>query len=355
MSNGATVRKLLLPLSWLYGAAVGVRNFLFTTGILGTTNVGVPVISVGNITAGGTGKTPLVERIVEHLLQRGHRVAVVSRGYGRESRGVVVVSDGKSIRVDATRGGDEPVQIARRYPDACVVVGERRVDAAREAVKTLGAQVIVLDDGFQHRYIARNIDIVVVDTRGDLTREPLLPAGRRREFLSGIRRATLLAFSKVQYGSFGWAGGLRRWYDGPEVAFRHAPKGIHMASDHREMQRREYSDKDSFAFSGIGDHASFVEALRESGFTVKDGRQFRDHHRYTPEEADAIVDDARRTGATLLVTTEKDMMRIFADDRVRTSLQRLPLCYVRLTIEILSGGTEMFRRIDDLVGTTAPL
>ena len=354
MNTGDTVRKLLLPLSWMYGAVIGMRNFLFSAGLIHTTDVGVPVISVGNITVGGTGKTPLVERIVDHLVQRGHRVAVVSRGYGRESRGVVVVSDGTEVRADAITGGDEPVQIARRFPDVRVVVGERRVEAAREAVKNLGAEVIVLDDGFQHRYIARDIDIVVVDTRGDLTREPLLPAGRRREFLSGIRRATLLAFSKVEYGSFGWASALRRWYDGPEVAFRHAHQAVHLASDHREMHRREYSDKDSFAFSGIGDHTSFVEALGESGFTIKGDRRFRDHHRFTPQEADELVDEARMTGASLLVTTEKDLMRILADDRVRMSLQRIPLCYIRLTIEILSGGNEMFRRIDDLVGTAAP-
>jgi len=211
----------------------------------------------------------------------------------------------------------------------------------------------VLDDGFQHRYLERDIDILVVDTRGDVMREPLLPAGRRRELLSGIRRATLLAFSKVEYGSFGWAAGLRRWYNGPEIAFRHAPMGVHMATDHREMQRREYGDKDAFAFSGIGDHESFLDALGEAGFTLKGNRRFRDHHRFTPAEADALVDEARRAGATLLVTTEKDLMRILADEQVRTSLLRLPLCYMRLTIEILSGGMEMFNTIDELVGGTA--
>jgi len=343
------LRTALLPVSWLYGGAVLLRSQLFALGLLPKEKAGAPVISVGNLTAGGTGKTPLVERIVEHLLQRDHRVAVVSRGYGRATRGVVVVSDGKRILVDSTAGGDEPVQIARRCPDAIVVVGEWRVQAARKAVQDLGATVIVLDDGFQHQYLDRDLDILVVDTRKDLIREPLLPAGMRREPMSGIRRADLLAFSKVEYGSRGWATGLRRWYDGPEVAFRHATHAVMAATDHRELQQKDYQGKKVFAFSGIGDHDGFLESLADAGFSIAGDQRFPDHHRFSHVDADALIERARNSDAALLVTTEKDVSRILADARVRRSMQRMPLCYTRVSIEILSGGNDLFKRIDDLV------
>ena len=119
-----------MPLSWVYGLVVRLRNRLFDSSVLKSSAVAVPVISVGNLTAGGTGKTPLVEYITGYLLTQGRKVGIVSRGYGRASRGVVVVSDGSSLRVDARAGGDEPVQMARKHPAAAVVVGERRVEAA---------------------------------------------------------------------------------------------------------------------------------------------------------------------------------------------------------------------------------
>ena len=166
----------------------GARNILFDVGVLPVTAVSVPVISVGNMTAGGTGKTPLVERIVEYLLLRGHRVAVVSRGYGRRSHGVIVVSDGKSVKVDAEHGGDEPVQMQGNSESVCHC--RRAARAAGTAVTDLGARVIVLDDGFQHRYLKRDLNIVVVDAR-TVSQERLLPAGMRREWFSGVRRAGL--------------------------------------------------------------------------------------------------------------------------------------------------------------------
>ncbi len=349
MNRTITWRALLIPLSWLYGGAVILRSALFRTGLLPREKVNVPVISVGNLTAGGTGKTPLVERIVEYIIQRGHRVAVVSRGYGRQSKGVVIVSDGKRLLADSVTGGDEPVQIARRCPTAIVVVGEWRVSAARTAIQNCGATVVVLDDGFQHRYLERDMDVLVIDTRKDLIHEPMLPAGMRREPLFGIRRATLLAFSKVEYGSIGWAEGLRRWNDGPVVAFRHATHAVLSANDHHELHLEEFRGKKVYAFSGIGDHEGFLDSLTEAGFDVGGNQRFGDHHRFTVEDADRIIDNARRAGASLLVTTEKDLMRVESDAGVRQSLQRIPLCYPRVSIEILSGGNELFRRIDDLL------
>jgi len=190
------MRFVLLPLSWLYGLVVRLRNRLFDSRVLKSAAADVPVISVGNLTAGGTGKTPLVEYIAGHFLTQGRKVGIVSRGYGRASRGVVVVSDGSSLRADARAGGDEPVQMARKYPAAAVVVGEKRVEAARCAIE-LGAEVLLLDDAFQHRYLRRDVDILVLDSRKDIREEPLLPSGLRREPLSSLRRADLVVMSRI--------------------------------------------------------------------------------------------------------------------------------------------------------------
>jgi tetraacyldisaccharide 4'-kinase len=339
------MRMLLLPFSWIYGVAVSIRNILFDVGILTRTSVGVPVISVGNMTAGGTGKTPLAERIVEYLLQRGERVAVVSRGYGRRSRGVVVVSDGRSVKVNADEGGDEPVQIARKYPGVSVVVGERRVDAARLAVKDLGASVIVLDDGFQHRYLKRNLDIVVVDARRDLHDEPMLPAGARREPLSGLRRADLVALSKVEFDNLDWSVSVRRWFDGPVVAFRHAITSVHKAADHREVTPSEYRGKAAIAFSGIGDHGNFVTGLWHEGFRVVGEVQFRDHHRYAVSDIDRLMTLYKSSGAEVVVTTEKDLARLQVEGAVKSAIESMPLFYVRVTVELVSGGDELFSQI----------
>lgn len=339
------MRILLLPISWLYGLVVGIRNILFDVGILRATAVGVPVISVGNMTAGGTGKTPLAERIVEYLLHRGYRVAVVSRGYGRRSTGVVVVSDGKSVKADAEVGGDEPVQIARKYPGVSVVVGERRVDAAQTAVRDLNANVIVLDDGFQHRYLKRDLDIVVVDARKDLRDEPMLPAGMRREPLSGLRRADLVALSKVEFGATDWTEGVRRSFTGPVIAFRHAITSVHTAGDGKELAPSEYRGRAAVAFSGIGDHGNFIAGLEHEGFRIVGQQQFRDHHRYATADIRRLSALLIESAAEVVVTTEKDLARLQVAGDVNDALKSLPLFYVRVTVELVSGGDELFSRV----------
>jgi len=155
----------------------------------------VPVVSVGNITTGGTGKTPVVEWIVRHFLNQNLKVAVVSRGYRRTSRGTVVVSDGRSVLAAPDIGGDEAFQIARKFPAAIVVVDERRIRGARVALTNFGAKVVVLDDGFQHRSLHRTLDIVMVDAVPGLRRIRMLPAGLRREPVASLKRATIVVLS----------------------------------------------------------------------------------------------------------------------------------------------------------------
>lgn len=345
---------LLAPLGWVYGAAGSLRNAAFDRGVLPVTDVGVPVISVGNITAGGSGKTPLVQHIVRRLSSRGASPCVVSRGYGRTASGPVVVSDGRAIRVDADTGGDEPVQIAQACPGVSVVVAERRVEAARVAVEELGADVLVMDDGFQHRYLGRSLDIVVIDGRKDPFLDRLLPAGMLRERVTGVRRATLVALSRSETVEVSWSEKLRRVFAGPVISFVVRGDGLRRFRAGQEPGQEkaigwgtERSGGPLVAFSGIGDHSVFMDELARLGIPVAADRRFGDHHWYGQEEAAALSELAQRTRAAGFVTTEKDAARIQARPDVARLLEAGgPVFTLGVTVRITQGAEELESRID---------
>ena len=185
----------LLPASWLFGAGVRLRNLLFDTGAFTSHRAGVPVISVGNISAGGTGKTPLVELLARRLRESGARVAVLSRGYGRLTSGYQIVSNGQQLCADAISAGDEPAQMAENLKGVVVAVDERRARGAMRIAREFRPAVIILDDGFQHRALHRDLDIVIMTAGEILGTSELLPAGYRREPWSALSRADHLVVS----------------------------------------------------------------------------------------------------------------------------------------------------------------
>ena len=165
---------------------------MFDTGCFSVSVFPVPVISVGNIIAGGSGKTPFTMLLIPMLSERYKRIAVISRGYGRKSKGLRIVSDGKGRVIQAEDGGDEPVMIARKYPNQVVIVSEKRAPAIREAIDTYGAELIVLDDAFQHRWVYRNCDIVLIGDARLMLNEAFLPAGNLRENPFDLKRAQII-------------------------------------------------------------------------------------------------------------------------------------------------------------------
>lgn len=342
--------RLLLPFAWLYASVMALRNALFHRGVLKQHAVDVPVISVGNLTVGGTGKTPLVEYIVRFLLEQGRRVGVVSRGYKRQSKGVVVVSDGRTIRVDARQAGDEPMQIASSFPRAIVVVGERRVDAAQEAIR-LGADVIVVDDGFQHRSLKRDLDIVVVDSTNDVTTDAVLPAGRLRESLSGLRRAGVVALSHADEGTpDALEATLRRFFEGPFVRFRYRICAVRRATDDAPVSLDAVRAMRLVSFSGIGNHEAFVRQLTKERFTLVGDLCFADHHRYSDVDLRAIEYAAKAMNADGVLTTEKDIVRLRAHKEVAQQLfDSQVVFYVRIAVEILGGDDVLHARMTQLL------
>ena len=342
------MRYLLLPLSWFYGLVVRLRNRMFDLGLLRISRASVPVIAVGNLTAGGTGKTPLVELIAGHLISGGKKVGVVSRGYGRASRGVVVVSHGAGVRAGARLAGDEPVQMARKYPSAVVVVGERRVEAAKRAV-ALGAEVLVLDDAFQHQYLHRDVNIVLLDARLDITGEPLLPSGLRREPLSGLRRADVVVLSRApRHGvEIEWTGALGQWYQGPIVRVSARIDGFFSAPDATEIALDRLQAERIYAFSGIASHDTFVEDLSRSGLDIRAGRAFPDHHVYARADLEIIQQESGAAGCSALLTTEKDIVRLTSDEEPGGGfLERLPVYYTRVSVDPVAGAETLWHLID---------
>jgi tetraacyldisaccharide 4'-kinase len=344
--------KLLLPFAWLYALAIMLRNKLFDWGVLRSESVGVPVISVGNLTVGGTGKTPLVEFVVRLLIEKKKRVAVVSRGYKRKSSGVVVVADGKRVFVDADAGGDEAVQIAMKFREAIVVVGEQRVDAARKAVE-LGAEVIVLDDGFQHRYLKRELDIVVVDSTNDISRDAVLPAGRLREPVSGLKRASVVAFSKFDetiVGQFNLDEKLDAKFSGSFIKYRYKVIGVKRANDDGAASLDVVRTMSLLAFSGIGKHEAFLAGLSKNKFVSVSDLRFPDHHRYTEEDIAMLASFGTAMRVDACITTEKDVVRLRANGELAKKLfDEVPVFYLQIEVDVLEGKDELLSRIENLL------
>jgi tetraacyldisaccharide 4'-kinase len=289
------LRTLLAPLGALWGALAALRSAAWRLGLLRPARLAGPVISVGNLGVGGSGKTPVVARLAELLRDQGLPVAILSRGYGGSFRGeALVVSDGQSLLADAATAGDEPVMLARALPGVVVAVGPRRDRVGRAVEARFGRRVHLLDDGFQHLRLARDLDLLCLGD-GDLADRPL-PAGRLREFASAAERADLLLFTggePVPAGAPDVFRVRRRvvGFFGPDAAPRPAPRR-------------------PFLLAAIARPERFHDDVRGLVPAVAGSRCFRDHHAFSADELATVAAEARAAGADTVVTTEKDAVRI---------------------------------------------
>jgi len=304
-----SIRLFLLPFSLLYWLVILLRNWFFDIGILKTTTAGIPVISVGNLSVGGVGKTPIVEMLIEKLSAR-LQLAVVSRGYGRKSTGLVVVSDGRGHLSPVRISGDEPAQLAGKYPRVIVLVDEHRVRGAQKAME-LGAEVILLDDGFQHRYLHRNLNIALMTAEEVIQGDWLLPAGKRREPMNALKRSQLIVVSRcIDLENFYLAQvKLERW-NKPIVGIQTTLKRIRNAVSDQEWELKDLAGKRVVAFSGIGNPKSFEDVLAQARMTIAHHCIFSDHHWYSDKDITALTSGRDKWKADLLITTEKDSARL---------------------------------------------
>jgi len=272
---------------------------------------------------GGTGKSPVVAAIAQWLVDQGERPAILSRGYGRADAadGVVVVSDGARVLASVDRSGDEPLMLARQVPGAAVCVSPDRHLAGTLAERQLGCTVHVLDDGFQHLQLARDLDVLVT-TVGEIPQGRVIPMGRLREPSDAAARAQVLVVSDATAGaaaSEAWALGISQSCGARRTLGAPVPVG-------RESGAGSQAEAGAvMAVAGIANPQRFFAALGESGAHVVDTLTFPDHHRYTPADSQRIALQVQQSGASAVFTTDKDAVRFEALGAVPFALYRIPL------------------------------
>ncbi len=338
----------LSAFSLLYGFGVKIRSNLYRNGVLKSTRLGVPVISIGNITVGGAGKTPLSILIASKLKTMNAHPVILSRGYKRKSKDdIVVVSDRDSILKDAEAAGDEPFMMAERLPGIPVVVGPDRIKTGTYAINRLNAGCLVLDDGFQHIRLLRDLDIVVIDASRSIERERLLPGGRLREPFSGLRRADVIALSHSA-GADALEDNLRFLSDfhpgTPLILGNHRPCQIVVRGE-PPREPRAIRGKKVFAFCGIAKPDNFISSLNSLGCKVLGTRFFRDHHSFQSKEIERMDARADSLGCDVMVTTEKDSVKLSA---ITT---KTPLCTLIIRFELSQGEGIL----DEMLRTLFPL
>jgi tetraacyldisaccharide 4'-kinase len=294
MNVSPPVRMLLWPLSLLYGAIVRLRVWLYAKGLLRQKRLKAPVVSVGNLTVGGTGKTPMVIWLAERFLAEGKRVAILSRGY----RG----ANGTSDEIELMK--------FRLQNRVSFGVGKNRFAEGQRLESQQSIDIFLLDDGFQHLQLARDLDILLMDASRPLGRESLLPAGCLREPLSAMARANILVFTRTETmpGTIEAIGKLNQY---PVFAAATQLVGFRrLGGEITLLSSAEIGTGPFFAFCGLGNPDAFFRDLRNWGIAVSGQMAFRDHHRYTDRDVLQIQREAKRVGANAFATTEKDAQNL---------------------------------------------
>jgi len=324
---GSPFALLLEAFSLFYRFGVVLRNGLYDRKFYKSVRLPCRVISVGNVTVGGTGKTPLVILLARMLKGHGYRPAVLSRGYGSKGAAPVnIVSDGASLLLSHEEGGDEPVLIAGSLPGIPVLTGPDRYLTGETAVKRFGADVLILDDGFQHRRLFRDLNIVLLDVNRPWGNGFLLPRGPLREPpVQALNRADILIrtgernserWGKIPEPSDG-AGDLETVWKGKLPVFRgiHQPQALISRNGGQEKELRFLAGKRICAFAGIGAPERFRRTLESLGAAIVAFLVYPDHHRYTSSDLDVIEQAAKKVQAEMIVTTEKDEIKLMPLDK----------------------------------------
>ena len=318
------MKAVLLLFSPVSRLVCGIKGNLYARGKLKPRKAPLPVISIGNISFGGSEKTPLAMELIARLLDRGWKPALVSRGYGGQwEKEGGVLSDGTGLRGTWRQGGDEPYMIARRYPGTGVFVGRDKLASCRKA-HDLGFTAVVLDDAFQHLRLERDLDIVLIDSRKKLA---------LREGVSSLKRAGIILIrDTAQPGTEEW---LKASFPGAAVfKYRTTGRGFISLPDGEMTPPDFFRGKSVLAFCGIANPARFTNLLRELGADIRSSLSFPDHHRYPAASLQKIALRFAATGAEAVVTTEKDAVKIAP---AGTALESLPLHALRIGLDIEAG------------------
>ena len=343
------LRGVLWMFSRLYGRIVALRIWLFRTRCFHDHDLGCMVISIGNLTVGGTGKTPVVEMFARALLARGRRVVILSRGYKSQKKKVKksgvfgtqapvepprVVSDGNEVLLDSLQSGDEPYMLALNLPGVPVVVDKNRVKAGRFALRHLGADTLLLDDGLQYIRMRRRLDVVLVDSTAPFGNEHMLPRGTLREPARNLRRASYILLTKCSgQANDKIISRIREYNRTAEIIeCTHRPRYLQHIVTGERLPLEELQGKFVGAISGIAVPEAFESGLQRLGAIVEINDRYADHHRFDEKEVTAFLDRCLRRDLHIVVTTEKDAVRFPPLPRLD-----IPVYFLRIDIDILNG------------------
>lgn len=349
--RASLLRAVLKVLSKVFTVVVQLRLWLYTHGVFRPHSLGCQVISVGNVTVGGTGKTPIVEKLARELQQSGRKVAILSRGYRREqpsfaekwsrrlrlktdSSEPLVVSDGERLLMGSARSGDEPYMLASNLPEVVVLVDKDRVKAGRYAIRRFGCDTLILDDGFQYLSLQHRLDIVLVDRTNPFGNRNVLPRGLLREPAKNIQRAGFIFITKSSGdGAEVLRKQLRELNPDAEIAeCRHCPRYLQNVYTREQQDLEMLRGLKVVAVSGIAVPQGFEQGLTRLGAEVLHHTVYADHHRYLQDEIIDVVNTGLRLGADAILTTEKDAVRFPLMERFD-----LPIYFLRVEIEMFSG------------------
>ncbi len=340
----------LLVLSYPYAGIARAKLWLYRNRILRDAHLGCMVIVVGNLTMGGTGKTPVVERLARVLQQRGRKVGILSRGYKskkepllhkawrelthKEAAPPKVVSDGENVLLSSLEAGDEPYMLAKNLPGVCVVVDKDRVKAGHYAVKHFGVDTLILDDGFQYYRLKDHLQVLLVDKNNPFGNGHLIPRGILREPVEHLRRASYIFLTKSDgVPDPALVEKINQYRPGTElIECTHRPQHLREVFGEKELPLSYLKGRRVACLSAIAVPESFEKFVAEHGAYIVSKSRFLDHHRFDQDELGEVFEDALENRAEFIVTTEKDAVRI--DPSVHSPL---PMYFLRVEIKILSG------------------
>ncbi|OGI21719.1 MAG: tetraacyldisaccharide 4'-kinase [Candidatus Melainabacteria bacterium RIFOXYA12_FULL_32_12] len=332
------LKGLLSGISVLYHAGSNIRNFLYSKDILKKTKLPAFVISIGNLTTGGTGKTPLTIEIANYIQNYLNKnTAILSHGYGGQlpTKAINVISDGKTIYHAPHDAGDEPYLMATKLQDVAVLTGKSRINSGKHAIENFGAEVLILDDGFQHIKLERDLNILVIDCNKKFGNNQLLPAGPLRESIEEIKRADKIVVvnkkpydANVEKACSVFIENLKAKYNKPVYLCRFTNGEIYNIKTSEVLN----SPVRAYAITGIAQPEFFFNYLQKQNIDVAISKEFTDHHLYTRDDLKNIFTEAKKLEIEAIITTEKDAVKLASIiDKVETEI---PIFALKLDIEI---------------------
>jgi tetraacyldisaccharide 4'-kinase len=333
------------PLACVYRWIIFLRNQGFRLGILHQTRLSAKVISVGNITVGGTGKTPFVMYCAKILQKESLHTGVLIRGYGRTIKESIFLT-GEEENLSPRMTGDEPALLARHLKDIPIAIGSNRIETGIRLCEEYGCEILLLDDGFQHRKLYRDLDVLLMDASNPWGNGFLIPAGPLREPMRQIARADLIVLTRVDEGLNidKITRSIQKHTSVPIFQSKHCPVEWITIPDRQTRDLDFLKGKKALAFSGIGNPVSFERTLQNLGISIADLMRFRDHHWYTTYDQKAIINKAGQCGAQAIVTTEKDAVRFS-----QNTTWEIPAYYLSIEFQLQQKESDLIKTIQSIL------